>query len=84
MAETKKIGSMKRFGTRYGRTVKHNFAKIEHEQQKQHKCPYCAKTAVKRLSTGIWFCKKCNAKFTGKAYTVGSAVKKNLTQQAEE
>ena len=70
MVEHKKIGSSKRFGARYGRTIKHNFAKIEQEQRKLHKCPYCSKIAVKRLSAGIWNCRKCGAKFTGKAYTV--------------
>jgi len=62
--------STKRFGARYGRTVKHNFAKIETEQRKLHKCPYCSKESVKRVAVGIWFCKKCSSKFTGKAYTV--------------
>ncbi|MCK5282042.1 MAG: 50S ribosomal protein L37ae [Nanoarchaeota archaeon] len=74
MAETRKLKSIKRFGARYGRTVKHNFAKIELEQRKLHKCPYCNKTAVKRISTGIWYCRKCKAKFTGKAYSPGKAV----------
>jgi len=59
----------KRFGPRYGRRTKHKFAKIEIEQHKKHKCPYCNKDGVKRVSAGIWECKKCNQKFTGKAYT---------------
>ncbi|MBS3122473.1 50S ribosomal protein L37ae [Candidatus Woesearchaeota archaeon] len=72
MAETKeKIGSIRRFGARYGRTPRLRFGKIEQEQRKHHKCPYCMNVTVKRLSAGIWECKKCNAKFTGKAYTIG-------------
>lgn len=72
MAETKeKIGSIRRFGARYGRTPRLRFGKIEQEQRKYHKCPYCMNVNVKRLSAGIWECKKCNAKFTGKAYTIG-------------
>src|SRR3989338_5800090 len=71
MAETKeKIGSIRRFGARYGRTPRLRFGKIEQEQRKHHKCPYCMNVTVKRLSAGIWECKKCNAKFTGKAYTI--------------
>ncbi|MBR9699476.1 50S ribosomal protein L37ae [Candidatus Woesearchaeota archaeon] len=66
-----KLGSMKRFGSRYGRTARHNFAKIEKEQRKLHKCPYCNKEAVKRIAVGIWKCRKCDVKFTGKAYTPG-------------
>ena len=62
--------STKRFGARYGGSVKHNFAKIEALQKTKYKCPYCHYFKVKRLSTGLWFCSKCNAKFTGKAYTI--------------
>lgn len=84
MAEIRKIGSSKRFGARYGRTIKHNFAKIEHEQRKLHKCPYCNKIAVKRLATGIWYCKKCDAKFTGKAYTIKDSVSPKANKIKEE
>ena len=62
--------STKRFGARYGRTIKEKYAKIETEQRKLHKCPYCSKIKVKRESAGIWHCKKCNSTFTGKAYTL--------------
>ncbi len=79
MAKIKKgLGSIKRFGARYGRTVKLKLAKIEKEQKKKHKCPYCNSMQVKRLSAGIWFCKKCKAKFTGKAYTLAKEEKKVL------
>ncbi len=71
MAETKKNKSTKRFGARYGRKVKNNFSKIENEQRRLHKCPFCSKISVKRISTGIWQCRKCNEKFAAKAYTVG-------------
>ena len=70
MKTHEKLGSVKRFGSRYGRKLKHKFSKIETEQRKLHKCPYCAKIAVKRLALGIWQCRKCDAKFTGKAYSV--------------
>ena len=69
-----KLGSAKRFGARYGRKPKYEFAKIEKEQRKRHKCPYCNAVAVKRLAMGIWHCRKCNAKFTGKAYTIAKSV----------
>src|SRR3989344_8792172 len=75
------LGSVKRFGARYGRKLKLKFSKIETEQRKLHKCPYCNKTAVKRIAVGIWNCKKCHAKFTGKAYSVS---KKIITKEAQE
>ena len=65
-----KLGSVKRFGARYGRKPKIKFSKIEAEQRKLHKCPYCSKVAVKRIAVGIWNCRKCGVKFTGKAYTI--------------
>ena len=64
----------KRFGARYGGGVKHDFAKIEALQRKKYKCPYCHSFKVKRIAVGIWHCRKCNAKFTGKAYTVPKKV----------
>src|SRR3989344_3403943 len=75
------LGSAKRFGARYGRKLKLKFSKIETEQRKLHKCPYCNKIAVKRIAVGIWNCKKCNAKFTGKAYSVS---KKIITKEMVE
>ncbi|MBI4452079.1 50S ribosomal protein L37ae [Candidatus Woesearchaeota archaeon] len=75
------LGSAKRFGTRYGRKTKLKFSKVETEQRKLHKCPYCSKVAVKRVALGIWQCRKCEAKFTGKAYSV---TRKIVTKEAEE
>lgn len=65
------LGSVKRFGTRYGWTIKHKLAKIEFEQKQRHKCPYCSKPKVSYVSYGIWQCDKCGSKFTARAYTVG-------------
>ena len=81
MKSEEKLGSVKRFGARYGRKPKLKFSKIEAEQRKLHKCPYCSKIAVKRVAMGIWHCRKCNAKFTGKAYSV---TKKIITKEAVE
>ena len=65
-----KYGSTKRFGARYGRSIKEKVGKIEMEMRKKHICPYCRKAAVKRKSAGIWFCKKCKNEFTGFAYSI--------------
>lgn len=68
MAKKAGLGSVKRFGPRYGRTVKTKVAKIEQMQRAKHKCTYCSNVKVKRVSAGIWQCGKCEAKFTGRAY----------------
>ena len=70
MAKKVTYGSVKRLGTRYGRTLRFKLGKIESEQRKKHKCPYCGVSKVRRVALGIWQCGKCNAKFSNKAYTV--------------
>ena len=75
MAKTKKLGSVKRFGARYGRRVKHKLAEIEAVQKGKHVCPYCHAPKVKRVAVGIWKCGKCNAKFTGKAYSIKKEIR---------
>ena len=63
-----KVSSAKRFGTRYGLKLRKQVNEIEKLQRKKHICPKCKKHSVKRLSTGIFECKKCSTKFTGRAY----------------
>ncbi|MFW5865691.1 MAG: 50S ribosomal protein L37ae [Nanoarchaeota archaeon] len=70
MAQTANSKSTKRFGSRYGKTVKDKFGSIESMQRHKYKCPYCSREQVKRAGTGIWQCKKCDAKFASKAFTV--------------
>jgi large subunit ribosomal protein L37Ae len=60
--------STRRLGPRYGRRIRLRLGLIEKDQRTSYKCPYCSAVKVKRVSVGIWECKKCNAKFTGKAY----------------
>ena len=73
-AKEKSFGSIKRFGVRYGRTVKHKLSKVEAVLKKKHTCPYCHSLSARRVAAGIWDCKKCGAKFTGKAYSVSHKI----------
>ena len=72
--------AVKRFGVRYGRTIRDKVAKIEDELRKKKKCPYCSAVKVKRLASGIWRCRKCESKFTGAAYDL----KKKIKEEVEE
>ena len=67
MVKTKKIKSAGRFGARYGRKVRIKTVEIENLQRKKQTCIFCKGTA-KRLSKGIWQCKKCGKKFAGHTY----------------
>lgn len=79
----KKLGSVARFGARYGRKLKKVVKDIELLQHKKHTCPYCERDSLKRLSAGIWICKKCNSKFAGGAYTPTSAIGEEVAKLAE-
>jgi len=71
VVKTKKVGSTGRFGARYGRGIKQRVLDVEVRQKAKKTCPYCGKHGrVKRIAVGIWHCKKCLKKFTGKAYTI--------------
>ncbi len=63
------LGPVKRFGVRYGRTVKVKRAAVEVMQKNSTKCPYCNKHKVIRKAKGIWHCTKCKNTFAGQAYT---------------
>lgn len=84
MTEIKKYKAVKRFGARYGRKLKERFGKVEMEQRKKQKCPYCSAVKVKRIAVGIWKCKECGSKFTGKAYSVTRKIKFEEDQAHEE
>ena len=66
---TKKVGSTGRFGARYGRGVKVVVKKIEEKQRMGYVCPSCKSRSLRRVSAGIWQCRKCKAKFAGGAYS---------------
>jgi large subunit ribosomal protein L37Ae len=69
-SKTKKVKAAGRFGIKYGRSVRAKVSKVEEKQRKKQKCPYCGKLGIKRLSKGIWYCKKCNRKFTSDVYYI--------------
>jgi large subunit ribosomal protein L37Ae len=67
MAKLKILGSSARFGVRYGVSVRRKIDEIEGKQKKKQHCIFCMGIA-KRISKGIWVCKKCGKKFAGHAY----------------
>lgn len=66
---TKKVGPTRGFGPRYGAMVRKRYIKVVTEMKKPHRCPQCGLLRVKRISVGVWKCRKCGFTFTGGAYT---------------
>ncbi len=69
MAVPKHLSSAKRFGTRYGRTMRNKLASIEGQHRGKKRCPFCTWDKLKRIAAGIWKCDKCDKKFAAKAYS---------------
>lgn len=65
---TKKVHATGRYGPRYGVRVRRRVRDIEVLQRKVHQCPNCSALTLKRFSSGIYLCKKCNVKFASAAY----------------
>ncbi|MHA1679855.1 MAG: 50S ribosomal protein L37Ae [Promethearchaeota archaeon] len=72
MPRTKKVGITGRFGPRYGTLVRYRVKKIESYKTEPIKCPRCQTKAIKRVSVGLWTCKKCGVRFTGGAYNINT------------
>lgn len=81
MAKKLNIGPSRRFGSRYGRRVRHKVAMIENNSKKEHVCPYCKYKKAKKVSLGIFYCSKCDTKFTGRAYT--PSINKIVTEKQD-
>jgi large subunit ribosomal protein L37Ae len=69
MGRTKKVGPTRGLGVRYGSTVRKRYSKVVTDMKKPHRCPQCGFPRVKRVSVGVWGCRKCGFTFTGGAYT---------------
>lgn len=82
MVKQKYTGITKRFGSRYGVTVRKRLENVEKMYKGTHKCPYCRYLTVKRLASGIWYCRKCDKKLTGRAYELSNV--KKVHEKLEE
>jgi large subunit ribosomal protein L37Ae len=67
-SKSKKSKSAGRFGVRYGKRIRDGIVNVETKQRVKQTCPFCKKKGVKRLSKGIWSCKKCSKKFASNTF----------------
>jgi large subunit ribosomal protein L37Ae len=73
--KTKKVGITGRYGARYGSVNRKRAREVlDRMKSKNITCPKCkTKDSIQRVSTGIWYCRKCESKFTGGAYSIITA-----------
>ncbi len=77
MGRTKKVKSSGKFKARYGMKARKRYAAIDQAMKAEHECPACKRKSVKRVSTAIWRCRKCNEEFVGGAYLPRTSVAKD-------
>ncbi|KAK4162762.1 ribosomal protein L37ae [Cladorrhinum sp. PSN259] len=65
---TKKVGIAGKYGVRYGASLRKQLKRLETPQHAKYLCVFCGKNTTKRVSTGIWHCKRCNKTVAGGAY----------------
>jgi large subunit ribosomal protein L37Ae len=66
--KVKKVGPSGSFGPRYGTIARRRYAEVIAAMRIPRECPRCHVRAIKRVSVGVWNCRKCGVKFTGGAY----------------
>ncbi len=77
---TKKVGSVGRFGPRYGVKIRRRILEVETVRKAAHPCPRCQALKVRRVGSGVWTCRKCGLTFAGGAYrpVVTTSVKREV------
>jgi large subunit ribosomal protein L37Ae len=78
---SKKAGSAGRYGARYGVVVRNLTRDIEKVAKANYECPTCHHKSVKRMSSGIWYCRRCETKF---AAAGNSPTQRKIVTKVEE
>ena len=74
MARMRKTGLGGGLGARYGTAPRKRYIEILTRMRRFHECPRCQIRATRRLSVGLWQCRRCGHQFTGGAYTPSTKV----------
>lgn len=86
MGSTKKVRSAGKYGAKFGIGIRKRWLKVADKQKKHYDCQRCGFQKVKRLSTGVFECKKCGLKFAGGAYfptTLTGAIVNKMVEQKQ-
>ncbi len=55
---------------RYGVTTRKKVESIRMKSSQRYKCPRCKTFSMKRISSGLWKCKKCGLVVASDAYSM--------------
>ncbi|MEM2929485.1 MAG: 50S ribosomal protein L37ae [Thermoproteota archaeon] len=55
-------------GVRYGFSLRGRYIQVLKRRKAWYNCPKCGTGVLKRLSVGVWSCRKCSHTFAGGAY----------------
>ncbi|MBS7622518.1 hypothetical protein KEJ39_02425 [Candidatus Bathyarchaeota archaeon] len=69
MPRTRRTGLGGGLATRYGTAPRRQHIEVIARMRRRHECPQCQRTAARRLSVGLWECRRCGFQFAGGAYT---------------
>ncbi len=58
-----------RFGPRYGMTLRRRWLRVYMKLKAKYRCPRCQVGVLRRVSVGVWECRKCGYKFAGGAFS---------------
>lgn len=84
MGSTKKVGKAGRYSSRYGVGIRKRLIATEQKQSNLSACPFCGFDTVRREAAGLFYCKKCNNKFTGGAYETKTLVGKTILKMVSQ
>ncbi len=79
---TKKVGASGSLGARYGVKVRRRLKEVLEGKSRWHVCPRCNQPSVKRVSSGVWRCRRCDFTFAGGAHrpVVTTAVTRQVSK----
>ena len=86
MAKMRKTRLGGGLATRYGTAPRRRYIDVLVRMRKKHECPKCKVRAARRISVGLWQCRRCGNQFTGGAYSpytkVGEVAKRTAARAA--
>jgi len=55
----------------YGKKIRKAVEESKKKAHQRYVCPACSRNSIKRMSHGVWKCRKCGSQFASGAYEFG-------------